>query len=53
MWNVGTDVPEQIFLRLEATDQAGNVGVFQLENLIDISGLVPRGRIQSVEPIGF
>lgn len=50
VWKVGSQVPERIFIRLEATDQAGNVGVFQLQNLIDISGLVPRGRIQSVEP---
>ena len=52
VWKVGSQVPERIYIRLEATDQAGNVGVFQLQNLIDISGLVPRGRIQSVEPIG-
>lgn len=51
VWKVGSQVPEKIYIRLEATDKAGNVGVFQLQNLIDISGLVPRGRIQSVEPL--
>jgi len=38
-------------LRLEARDQAGNVGVFQLKQMIDISGLVPRGRIRGVRPV--
>ena len=49
-WKVAPNVPEKVFLKLEAVDQAGNVGAFQLENLIDLSGLVPRGRIQSVQP---
>lgn len=52
VWKVGSEVPERVFLRLEAVDEAGNVGVFQLNNLIDLSGLVPRGRIMSVDPVG-
>lgn len=51
-WKVGAEVPERIFLRIEAIDRAGNIGVYQLPNPIDISGLVPRAHIQSVQPVG-
>ena len=50
-WKVPKHVPENIFLRIDARDSAGNVGVFQLTAPLDISGLVPRGRILGVEPI--
>ena len=50
-WKVPKQVPEQIFLRIEGKDTAKNVGVYQLTSPIDISGLVPRGRIYGVDPI--
>ncbi len=50
-WKVPSQVPEQIYLRIEARDTSGNVGAFQLTAPIDISGLAPRGRIYSVDPI--
>ena len=50
-WKVPAQVPEEIFMRIQAADQAGNVGHFQSSSPIDISGLVPRGRIYSIEPI--
>jgi hypothetical protein len=50
-WKVPSQVPEQIYLRIEARDTSGNVGAYQLTAPIDISGLVPRGRIFSVDPI--
>ena len=52
VWKVEPNVPERIFLKIEATDQAGNVGVHQLSQAIDISGLVPRGTIRGVVPVG-
>ena len=52
VWKVEPNVPERIFLKIEATDQAGNVGVHQLSQSIDISGLVPRGTIRGVVPVG-
>ena len=52
VWKVEPNVPERIFLKIEATDQAGNVGVHQLSQSIDISGLVPRGTIRGVMPVG-
>lgn len=52
LWKVGRDVPEQIFLKIEAVDRAGNVGVHVLNQPIDVSGLVPRGTIHGVTPVG-
>ena len=52
VWKVEPNIPERIFLKIEATDQAGNVGVHQLSQSIDISGLVPRGTIRGVVPVG-
>jgi hypothetical protein len=50
-WKVPAQVPQQIFLRIEAKDAAGNKGIYQLTAPIDISGLVPRGRIYGVDPV--
>lgn len=52
VWKPQQNVPHRIFLRLEAADRAGNVGVHHLEQAIDISGLVPRGTIFGVVPVG-
>ena len=41
----------KVLVRL-ATDLAGNVGVHQLSQSIDISGLVPCGTIRGVVPVG-
>ncbi|MEM9410964.1 MAG: hypothetical protein AAGA30_07615 [Planctomycetota bacterium] len=50
-WRVSKSVPEEIFLRIEAIDAAQNIGSFQLTQPISLAGLVPRGRITSVDPI--
>ena len=52
VWDVTREMPDKIYLRIEATDRAGNVGVHNLSRAIDISGLVPRGRIHGVTPVG-
>ena len=38
--------------RVEALDKAGNVGIHALDQAIDVSGLVPRGTIRGVSPVG-
>ncbi len=50
-WAVGTEIPERLYLRIEAADKAGNIGVYQLNNQIDITGLVPRAHIRSIQPV--
>ena len=51
VWKVATDVPRQVYLRIDAVDQAGNIGAFRLNKQIDLSGLIPRAHIKSVQPI--
>lgn len=50
-WKPTQDVPDKIFLRIEAIDRAGNVGRHTLSQSIDISGLRPRGTIHGVTPV--
>ena len=52
LWKVDRAVPDRIFLRIEAMDQAGNTGTHVLSQFVDVSGLVPRGTIRAVEPVG-
>jgi len=52
LWKPTPDVPDRIFLRIDALDKAGNVGVHVLPQAIDVSGLVPRGTIHGVVPVG-
>jgi hypothetical protein len=50
-WKPAVDTPDQVYLRLEVRDEAGNVGVHQPDRPIDISGLIPRGHIRGITPI--
>ena len=52
VWKPTANVPDRIFLRIDARDTAGNVGVHQLSQAIDVSGLIPRGTIHGVTPVG-
>lgn len=52
LWKVDRAVPDRIFLRIEVMDQAGNTGTHVLSQFVDVSGLVPRGTIRAVEPVG-
>lgn len=51
VWKPAADVPEQVYLQLEAADIAGNKQTHQLARPIDISGLIPRGHIRGITPI--
>ncbi len=51
-WKVSREVPEQIFLKIEAADRAGNIATHVLSQAVDVSGLVPRGTIHGVTPVG-
>ena len=48
VWKVGMNVPERVYLKIQAQDQAGNIGEFQLPQMIDLSGLVPKGHIRGI-----
>lgn len=51
VWTADPNLPPTIYLKIEANDSAGNVGVHQLDLPIDVEGLAPRGRIQGFRPI--
>ncbi len=48
-WKVGAEVPPRVYLRLTATDAAGNSTCNQTQQPVDLSGLVPKARILGVE----
>lgn len=52
VWKPELQTPDQVYLRMEARDTAGNVGIYQTDQPVDISGLKPRGHIRDVRPIG-
>ena len=49
-WRVDRHVPQQVYLRLEVSDLAGNLGVHELPQPINTRGLVPKAWIRTVRP---
>ncbi|MGV3484566.1 MAG: hypothetical protein ACO1RT_09125 [Planctomycetaceae bacterium] len=51
VWPADPQLPRQIYLRVDATDLAGNSGSYVLDTPIDVQGLAPRARIRGFNPI--
>lgn len=51
VWPAEPQLPEKVFLRLEAIDAAGNVGAHQMDLPVDVQSAAPRGRIQGIRPL--
>ena len=51
LWKADPNLPQQVYLRIQAVDRAGNVQEHRLELPINLRGLIPRGRIQGFRPI--
>lgn len=49
-WTIDAQTPRDIYLRLEARDEAGNRKLDQLEKPISVSGLTPKARIRGIVP---
>lgn len=49
-WALDGGLPEQVFLRLEARDQAGNIEVYQSPQPVTLSRQAPPSRIRDVRP---
>ena len=47
-WRVDSRVPNEIYLRLEVRDEAGNMAAHELQRPIPNDGLVPQGRIRGL-----
>ncbi|MDP6717684.1 MAG: hypothetical protein QGF59_03475, partial [Pirellulaceae bacterium] len=50
-WPIDPRVPEHLFLRIEARDQAGNQGEYRLPASINLSGFTPKARIRGIRPL--
>jgi hypothetical protein len=50
-WPVSPLVPDAIHLRLDAQDQAGNIGSYQHPTPITLLGLAPESRIRAIQPL--
>ena len=50
-WPIDPRIPEQVYLRLEFRDEAGNLAFEQLRDPISISGLTPKARIRAIRPL--
>ncbi len=51
LWKADPNLPQHVYLRIQAVDRAGNVQEHRLELPINLRGLTPRGRIQGFRPI--
>lgn len=51
LWKADPNLPQQVYLRIQAVDLAGNIEEHRLEMPINLRGLTPRGRIQGFRPI--
>lgn len=52
-WLVEGRVPERIFLRAEARDEAGNLGIFETPQPVVLDKLRPSVHIREVRPVGL
>ncbi len=51
LWKADPGLPQQVYIRIQAVDRAGNTDEHRLELPINLRGLTPRGRIQGFRPI--
>ena len=51
IWTADPNLPRQLFLRIDATDEAGNNGSYVFDQPIDAQGLAPRARIRGFQSI--
>jgi hypothetical protein len=51
-WTIGNRAPQQAYLRLEARDEAGNVGAYETPQPIPLDRMSPAAHILDVRPVG-
>jgi hypothetical protein len=51
VWPADPGLPRTLYLRIDAKDEAGNVGTYVLDRPIDAQGLAPRARIRGFQPL--
>jgi hypothetical protein len=51
-WRPDSRAPDKIYLRIEARDEAGNVGSFEANQPVMLDRIRPEGHIRAVRPTG-
>ena len=51
VWRFDNRVPDRIHLRLEARDEAGNIGVFETAEPVSLNPSRPQGHLREVHPL--
>lgn len=51
-WLIDSRVPQQVFVRLEARDESGNVGICDSSDPVALDQIRPSIRIRDVHPVG-
>ncbi len=51
-WMADKDVPERIYLRVEARDEAGNLGIFESPQAVALDRVHPNVHIRDIRPVG-
>lgn len=51
VWKADPNLPAEIYLRLEVTDRAGNLTIYQPAEPISVQGLTPKGRIRGFRAV--
>lgn len=52
VWRIDNRMPAKMYLKLDARDEAGNVGTFITPEPVAIQRVRPQGKIRGVRPIG-
>lgn len=52
VWRIDNRMPAKMYLKLDARDEAGNVGTFVTPEPVAIQRVRPQGKIRGVRPIG-
>ncbi len=50
-WRPDERIPDQVYLRVEARDEAGNIGVYESADPIPLDRIRPEGRIRGIRPV--
>lgn len=50
-WRYDAQTPERIYLRLEARDEAGNIGVSESSEPVSLERTIPTGKLRAVRPV--
>lgn len=51
VWRLDNNVPQQVYLRLEVRDEAGNVQIVVTDSAVSLDPLRPQGRIRNIRPV--